>query len=384
MDLPAQLSHAPVDIQAIVPAEDFPRAKDFTHIVGLGWDHSCQSAPDALIGSLNRKGLLPTTPLRSRAHFYIHGRPYTTKLGQGTREATPNNLGGLGVLLIPGYGLESHEPLGAGIESFPGYMGETSSSTRAATSAMSTKNAKGCGLWSCFKSGVGKALRGSRCEKLSGHLDQSDGQASGSGIPLQPPLVLGPTELLGDEHITADYTLLERELQRDNSDLAARTRFLRPAQAHLLRLTKDEDTRQETLRGIVNDEDGNDTANFLFVPVNDGGVGGGGTHWSLLLVDRREPEGRVAYHYNSIRRSNSTAASQLAGRLGTRLEPARMARQGNNYDCGVFVLDATRTLVGRLAERQRPDDEPLHLDNLVADRQALRDRLRGRPHFATR
>ncbi|QOZ36260.1 hypothetical protein XH92_35145 [Bradyrhizobium sp. CCBAU 53421] len=54
-----------------------------------------------------------------------------------------------------------------------------------------------------------------------------------------------------------------------------------------------------------------------------------------------------------------------------------MARQQNRYDCGVFVLDATRTLVRRLAEGQQP--EQLHLNNIGADRQALRDRLGAFP-----
>ncbi|WP_426441401.1 Ulp1 family isopeptidase [Bradyrhizobium genosp. P] len=243
---------------------------------------------------------------------------------------------------------------------------------------MPTKDAKGGGLWTCFKSAFSKALRGSRREKSSGRLDQPDKPAFASSIPVQPALLLRRTEWLGDEHITADYTLLEGELQRDNTDLAACTRLLRPAQAHLLGLTQDKNVQQETLQGIVNDEDGNDTASFLFVPVNNGGVSSDGTHWSLLLVDRRKPEGIVAYHYDSSRKSSHSAgAKQLAVKLGARLETARITQQGNGYDCGVFVVDATRRLAARLAEGQRPDGEPLHLDNLVADRQALRDRLSG-------
>ncbi|MCK1326417.1 hypothetical protein ACVWZV_009328 [Bradyrhizobium sp. GM5.1] len=376
--------------------EDFPRAQDFTHIVGLAWDHGCQSASDLLIGLLNRKGLLPTSPLQSRTHFYIHGRPYTTRLGQGTRQPTPNNPAGLDITLIPGSGLESHEPAAADIERFAGDMRKTSSSTKAATSAIPTKGAKGCGLWSCFNSGIGKSRR----ESSFGRLDQPDEQASGSGVPVQRPLALRRREWLTDEHIKADYISLERELQRDNPDLAARTRFVRPAEASLLRLTDDEFVVLESLQAIVNDEHGNDTADFLFVPVNDGGVTpDDGKHWTLLLVDRREPEGIVAYHYDSgkhtssakptswakpPKRSHADLARELAVRLGARLEIVRMNEQGNSYDCGVFVVDATRALARRLAEGQRPDDEPLHLDNVVADRQALRDRLSGRVSIGVR
>ncbi|MGC5845268.1 hypothetical protein PU724_33675, partial [Mesorhizobium abyssinicae] len=66
-------------------------------------------------------------------------------------------------------------------------------------------------------------------------------------------------------------------------------------------------------------------------------------------------------------------AAQLARRLGACLEPVRMTQQQNGYDCGVFVLDGTRALVGRLGPRGQP--ARLHLDNLDIDRQALQNRL---------
>ncbi|MGX5845408.1 Ulp1 family isopeptidase, partial [Mesorhizobium sp. ArgA1] len=85
----------------------------------------------------------------------------------------------------------------------------------------------------------------------------------------------------------------------------------------------------------------------------------------------------VAYHYDSLQpgQYNDAPATQLAGLLGATLAPARIALQRNDYDCGVFVVDGTRALVERLVDGQRPDNEPLHLDNLVADRQALQNRL---------
>ncbi|MFK4531927.1 hypothetical protein ABIA00_000110 [Bradyrhizobium ottawaense] len=195
-----------------------------------------------------------------------------------------------------------------------------------------------------------------------------------------PPLL--HRNWLTDEHITEDYTLLERELQREHTDLAARMRLLRPAQAQMLRLTDDAVELLLAVQGIVLDEDENDTADFLLVPVNNGrGVkAGDGDHWSLLLLDRRNRENVVAYHYDSSGKSNVGSAEQLAKNLGANLQSARMAQQRNNYDCGVFVVDGTRALARRLVEGERPDDEPLHLDNLVADRRALQDRLSGRAH----
>ncbi|WP_051335028.1 Ulp1 family isopeptidase [Bradyrhizobium sp. Ai1a-2] len=133
---------------------------------------------------------------------------------------------------------------------------------------------------------------------------------------------------------------------------------------------------------MVFDRNGNDAADFLFLPVNDASATDPdcrGTHWSLLLVDRRERARPVAYHYDSMATTNSAIAEQLAVRLGAHLQPARIPRQQNCFDCGIFVLAGTWELVGRLAQGERPEYEPLHLDNLVADRQALQDRLRGPP-----
>ncbi|MGY3591661.1 hypothetical protein ACVIGB_008756 [Bradyrhizobium sp. USDA 4341] len=118
---------------------------------------------------------------------------------------------------------------------------------------------------------------------------------------------LGLTEWLHDEHIAADYALVEEELYCNNPDLVRQTGFVQPAQAQLLRLVPSESARLQILLQIFNE---NDTvvANLLFVPVNDAGVAGGGSHWSLLLVDWRVPTAAVAYHYDSAGLCNSAVA----------------------------------------------------------------------------
>ncbi|MGY3238188.1 hypothetical protein ACVWZ4_001155 [Bradyrhizobium sp. USDA 4472] len=188
---------------------------------------------------------------------------------------------------------------------------------------------------------------------------------------------LGATEWLGDEHIQRDYELLTQELQMNYPNLAARTRFVDPLIAFQLSWGAESDALS-ALQRIVDDPNGNDGADFLFLPVNDGSVTDpNGTHWSLLLVDRRTRGEPVAYHYDSVQGHNDEPAERLAERLGLTLQRAGMAPQQNSYDCGVFVVDGTRELVRRLAQGERPQGEPLHLNNLVANRQALRDRLRG-------
>ncbi|UGY12011.1 hypothetical protein HAP48_0000885 (plasmid) [Bradyrhizobium septentrionale] len=199
--------------------------------------------------------------------------------------------------------------------------------------------------------------------------DQSNGNVSGAPIRPQRPLVLDAEEWVDDAHISADYALVRAEYP----GLAAQARFVEPAQVQLLRETADETVRQELLQEIVRvDQQPNDTADFLFLPVNNGRADQEGDHWSLMFVDRRH---RAAYHYDSAGPLNSEAATELATILSVNLLPVRMARQGNNYDCGVFVVDATRGLAARLAQGERPDHEPLHLDGLVADRPALQRRL---------
>lgn len=188
-------------------------------------------------------------------------------------------------------------------------------------------------------------------------------------------LVLGPRQWLRDQHILMDYRLLEQELQRDNPNLAARTRLVDPLIAFQLGHAVDSDALAAFHR-IVVDRNGNDSADFLFLPVNDASatdLNRRGTHWSLLLVDRRDREGPVAYHYDSSGGHNDQPAAWLAARLGANLQDASMRQQRNDYDCGVFVVDGTRTLVGRLAGTRQADLR--NLDNLVVDRQALLTRI---------
>ncbi|MBB4383239.1 hypothetical protein GGD61_007938 [Bradyrhizobium sp. SBR1B] len=180
--------------------------------------------------------------------------------------------------------------------------------------------------------------------------------------------VLGPTQWLGDEHIQRDYELLTQELQQNNPDLAARTRCVDPLIAQMLRSPSKEIA--ERALGWVR----YDAADFLFLPVSDASNTDRhrrGSHWSLLLVDRRHGGRPVAYHYDSAQGYNDKPAAELAARLGTNLQRAPIRQQQNGYDCGVFVVDGTRELVRRLAAR-RPD---LNLCNLVTSRQALRNRL---------
>ncbi|WP_338075756.1 Ulp1 family isopeptidase [Bradyrhizobium septentrionale] len=191
-------------------------------------------------------------------------------------------------------------------------------------------------------------------------------------------LVLQDTEWLGDEHIDRDCRLQEQDLQRYHPNLAARTRFVNPLIVlNYLRSDHDGVVRTEFQR-IVDDDNGNDAADFLFLPVINADPedpNSLGNHWSLLFVDRSDRGRPVAYHYDSYGGLNNKDAEHLAGQLDLRLEPAGMARQRNGYDCGVFVVDGTRALVRQLEQGREP--HLLNFSDLVANRQALQNRLRG-------
>ncbi|WP_253626049.1 Ulp1 family isopeptidase [Bradyrhizobium sp. USDA 4515] len=225
--------------------------------------------------------------------------------------------------------------------------------------------------------------RGRRDAQLIHHAGPSSvpktrvaGSAAGASAGDRSGRVLGAREWLGDEHIQRDYELLAQELWASNPNLAARTRFVDPLMAFRVGQGTDADALV-AFHLIVDDRDGNDTADFLFLPVNDASatdLDRRGSHWSLLLVDRRDRDGPVAYHYDSAQGYNDRPAAMLAARMEADLQGASMRQQRNGYDCGVFVVDGTRALVRRLAGRRQSD---LSLTNLVIDRQALQNRLRG-------
>ncbi|MGX9432667.1 Ulp1 family isopeptidase, partial [Bradyrhizobium sp. LeoA1S1] len=188
-------------------------------------------------------------------------------------------------------------------------------------------------------------------------------------------LSLGPEQWLGDEHIHRDYELLEEELRQNAPNLADRTRLADPLIVNYsLRLGWN---REVAFQRIVNDRrTGNDTADFLFLPVSDASAtdpARRGSHWSLLFVDRRDRSNPVAFHYDSLEGYHREAAVTIARNLGAYLVSPEMAQQRNGYDCGVYVVDGTRELVRRLAEGPQPN--LWNLDEVVADRQQLQRRL---------
>ncbi|WP_457813051.1 Ulp1 family isopeptidase (plasmid) [Sinorhizobium meliloti] len=186
---------------------------------------------------------------------------------------------------------------------------------------------------------------------------------------------LGDREWLYDQHIQRGFNLLRGELQTNYPDLAARTGLATPAMVQHLR-----NEPHTAFASMIRNQYGHDNAaDFVFIPVSDAegdepnDEPDGGTHWSLLLLNRNDrnspPE---AYHFDSAGGYNSAAAEQVARRVGaTTVIPMEMAQQQNGRDCGVFLLEAARTLIRQMAQGQ-----PLNAGNLNPDRRALQALLR--------
>ncbi|MET2832810.1 Ulp1 family isopeptidase [Mesorhizobium shangrilense] len=352
---PTMEQAVPASARAEETAPPVGETIDVSFAVPEDFSHRTQSAPETMLSSLSHLGLLPDAEQRVMS-YDIRGERYTAVLGTGG----PND-----VQLI-------HHPR-------PRPMSEAA--LAAPARALSSDFYRGLGSLLDLPS-TPHELRDDAHYAPVFPSTSSDAQI-GASYPTasshdRSGRVLGARQWLGDEHILRDYELLAQELQRNNPDLAARTRFVDPLVAHYhLRLGAESDASR-AFRRVVDDQNGDDRADFLFVPVNDASAtdpNRRGSHWSLLFVDRSERERPVAYHYDSNRGYNDKPAAELAARLGhSGLMSPGMAQQRNGYDCGVFVVDGTRALVRRL-QRLQPD--LLNLDNLVVNRQALQTRLRG-------
>ncbi|MCP3463565.1 Ulp1 family isopeptidase [Bradyrhizobium sp. CCGUVB23] len=432
----SQQSSAPA---AALPA--WPPPRDFGHLLPLQFDPSqfnlCpQPAPGVLIGALDRAGLLPR-PSQWPTTLSRYTRPYTASFDSRAWEPAVNNPLGRQVIIQPVHdpggssaGGASRQPLTdigplvppGGWEHresrLPNYTEpqlascDQSQLWREANqiaaqvpagwssawplpSAQSDRNfpepaalPPGATLSDLFP-GAGYPMPFTP-QQLRDHAHFAPAFPSTSSADqigaLEPPSsdpsgrTLGARERLNDQHIQRDYELLREELRELDPNLAARTRIVNPLTAHYhLRLGCESEMQGEFQR-IVLDLNGNDTADFLFLPVNDASVSDPelrGTHWSLLLVDRRNRQSPVAYHYDSRWGGNDRHAAMLAARLSAPLQPASIRQQENDFDCGVFVVDGTRALVARLVLTN--GQHIAHLDDVVPDRRALQIRLRDYP-----
>jgi len=85
------------------------------------------------------------------------------------------------------------------------------------------------------------------------------------------------------------------------------------------------------------------------LPVNNSSTSAGGGHWSLLAYKK----GGTFYYYDSMGSSNLSSAQTLANNFlkclkisgEAKLNQTSCPQQPNGYDCGVYTIIFTRSLV---------------------------------------
>ncbi|KAL9091636.1 MAG: hypothetical protein Q9165_004712 [Trypethelium subeluteriae] len=144
--------------------------------------------------------------------------------------------------------------------------------------------------------------------------------------------------------------------------------LLRPSMSFMLRQTRDPLTLKDALPNFTR-------TTHIFLPINDARdvtIAEGGSHWSLLVVSVVD---RVAFHYDSLRPTNSQEALISSEKLGILVgkelkfvDLSESPQQENGSDCGVFVcLQMQFLLLSRLLTAQATDKVNMSLGGKLID-----------------
>ncbi len=150
--------------------------------------------------------------------------------------------------------------------------------------------------------------------------------------------------------------------------------FLPPVSVFMLGFIEDPsellvDSKDNIYQRIVDNEK-NMKRSFVFLPINnaESPYGGGGTHWSLLVMEggngKRE---RIFYHFDSFKGMNSKTALLISKQIGKlfSIDEKKSKKkdifmdysdvtpqQQNGYDCGLFAIAISEILVKELHENE--------------------------------
>ena len=120
---------------------------------------------------------------------------------------------------------------------------------------------------------------------------------------------------------------------------------------------------------------------YIFLAVSDNKIVSkvGGQHWSLLMYTLKE---NMWYHYDSLNNLNLREARYLVGRVQDYLRPettpkiteAVCSQQGDNYDCGAYIMAYTQEIVRRLKESSHTSVNKCIVDKNIPNQ--LRNKIR--------
>ena len=130
-------------------------------------------------------------------------------------------------------------------------------------------------------------------------------------------------------------------------------------------------------------------ADYIFLPVSDNAdvtQSGGGSHWSLLVIDR---SAQRAYHYdNTLTAINEEDARAMADRMGRFIraplafhQSDRTPKTYNTFDCGAYVCVMMKHLLMRLLHSREHMIGPngiksaLNLDDLDINARVARETM---------
>ncbi len=179
---------------------------------------------------------------------------------------------------------------------------------------------------------------------------------------------------------TATSWLLDGHLRAYTDDLARRLRG--QPNAHLLHFadsqvvtmlsSTDPDQQARARRLLV----GDDVPPIVFLPINQRD-----THWSLLVVDRRNKDAVATYHYDSM--AQMQQQQRYLGQMAVyhldldyqQIHEMPTAIQRDGYSCGDHVLTGIEMLAHRVIDGTFDDADGRDLRGITPDRGLIRGRL---------
>ncbi|MEB1594075.1 Ulp1 family isopeptidase, partial [Xanthomonas campestris pv. campestris] len=371
--------------QAFYPQEENPPPSSFFQGVSSYWRHvGCEPEPDT-------PQYPPQSPastfsgLSSMSHY---GREFDLNTPQqieqpGWQGATPaqstdSTFGGLSSMSHYGREFDLNTP--QQIEQ-PGWQG--------ATPAQSTDSTFDC-LSSMSHYGREFDLNTPREEQLWSTDGDYGTQApvGRSATPAMSPERIDVDNLPSPQDVpdselppaTATSWLLDGHLRAYTDDLARRLRG--QPNAHLLHFadsqvvtmlsSTDPDQQARARRLLV----GDDVPPIVFLPINQRD-----THWSLLVVDRRNKDAVATYHYDSM--AQMQQQQRYLGQMAVyhldldyqQIHEMPTAIQRDGYSCGDHVLTGIEMLAHRVIDGTFDDADGRDLRGITPDRGLIRGRL---------